>query len=162
MTVSYDREIRTLRFMQGYGDDLLADIAPEDFCRQPVAKMNHPAWIIGHLAVAADHHAAEAGGTPQLVGWDRRFDFGTEPSADPADYPGKAELIDAWHAANDRYIAAVSTAAPQALAEPTRGPLAEALPTVGDFLTFSLTAHTSLHLGQLSAWRRAAGMPRLF
>ena len=158
----YEREIKTLRFMQGYGDQLLADIAPEDFCRQPVAKMNHPAWIIGHLAMAADAHAAEAGGTRQLEGLDKRFDFGTEPSTDPADYLSKEELINAWHAANDSYIAAVSTVSPEALAKPTRGPLAEALPTVGDFLTFSLTAHTSLHLGQLSAWRRAQGLSRLF
>ncbi|MEM6855360.1 MAG: DinB family protein [Planctomycetota bacterium] len=158
----YDREIKTLRFMQGYGDQLAADIAPQDFCRQPVEGMNHPAWIFGHLALAADAHAAYVGGTPQLGDWNERFGFGSELLIHPDEYPSKDELMTAWHDANERYIVAVAGASAEDLAKPTQGPLVESLPTVGDFLTFSLTAHVSLHLGQLSAWRRASGMPRLF
>ena len=158
----YDREIKTLRFMQGYGDQLIAEIDPQDFCSQPVEGMNHPAWILGHLAFAVDAHAAHVGGKPQLSDWNKTFGFGTELSTDPAAYPGKDELIKIWHDANERYIAAVSSASAEDLAQPTKGPLAEPLPTVGDFLTFSLTAHVALHLGQLSAWRRAKGMVKLF
>ena len=36
------------------------------------------------------------------------------------------------------------------------------LPTVGDMSTFLILVHTSLHLGQLSAWRRASGKAPLF
>ena len=158
----FEAEIKVLRFMQGYGDDLMADVQDSELCRQPVAGMNHPAWILGHLAVAADHHATYAGASPELGSWYERYDFGSELSGSPADYPGKEELLQAWHAANDRYIAAVSTADPRDLAGPTQGPLARGLPQVSDFLTFSMTAHTSLHLGQLSAWRRAMSKPRLF
>ncbi|MEM1109932.1 MAG: DinB family protein [Planctomycetota bacterium] len=160
--MDFDKEIKVLRFMQNYGDQLLEGIAAEDFCRQPVPGMNHPAWIIGHLATAADSHAGEAGGQPELHGWDKQFGFASELSSDLTDYPGKDELVKAWHDANDRFIDAVSSASPEVLAGPTRGPLGEMLPQVSDFLAFSLTAHTSLHLGQLSAWRRAVGMPRLF
>lgn len=160
--MDFAKEITVLRFMQGYGDDLLADIEPQDMCKQPVSGMNHPAWIIGHLAMAVDSHAESVGGTSQLITWQEQFDYGTTLTTDPADYPAKPELIEAWHAANERFIAAVSSAPPEALNTPTQGPAAQGLPTVGDFTSFSLTAHTALHLGQLSAWRRADGRQPLF
>ncbi|MEM6553432.1 MAG: DinB family protein [Planctomycetota bacterium] len=156
------KEIRVLRFMQGYSDDLVKDIAPADFCTQPVAGMNHPAWIIGHLAYASDGHSAEVGGTPELTHFADRYGFGSEVSGDASLYGSKDGLIELWHAANARYIAAMESATAEQLGKPTRGPLFEAFPTVGEFLSFSLTGHVSLHLGQLSAWRRAMGMPRLF
>ncbi|WP_221435537.1 DinB family protein [Algisphaera agarilytica] len=160
--MDFAKEITVLRFMQGYGDDLVADIEPQDMCKQPVVGMNHPAWILGHLAMAVDSHAESVGGTPQLIDWRDRFGFGTTLTTDPADYPAKSELIETWHAANDRFIAAVSSASPEDLSKPTLGPAALGLPTVGDYTSFSLTAHTALHLGQLSAWRRADGRPPLF
>ncbi|MEM6392016.1 MAG: DinB family protein [Planctomycetota bacterium] len=158
----HDKEIRVLRFMQGYSDDLVKDIATADFCKQPVAGMNHPAWIIGHLAYASDGHSAYVGGTPELSHFAEHYGFGSEVSGNATLYPAKDELMAVWHAANERYIAAVESATPEQLGKPTRGPLGEAFPTVGEFLAFSLTGHVSLHLGQLSAWRRAMGMPRLF
>ena len=33
------------------------------------------------------------------------------------------------------------------------------MPTIGDGLGYLLVAHEANHLGQLSAWRRAMGMP---
>jgi len=158
----FDREIKVLRFMQGYGDLLASDIEPADFCRQPVAGLNHPAWIIGHLAVSADHHSTYAGGEQQLTDWDEKFGFASKLTDDPADYPAKHELLDAWHAANERLIAAVCSASDELLDKPTSGPLGEGLPKARDFLAFSMTGHTSMHLGQLSAWRRADGRPPLF
>ncbi|MEM1446594.1 MAG: DinB family protein [Planctomycetota bacterium] len=157
-----EREAGVLRFMQGYGDDLLADIDPGSMCACPVRGMNHPAWIVGHLAFAADGHSAEAGGVAQLDDWHERFGYGSQLTEEPAAYPSKPELVDAWHAANERLIVAATSADEATLAKPTRGPLAASLPTVGDFLAFSMTGHTSLHLGQLSAWRRASGRGTLF
>jgi len=158
----FEKEIKVLRFMQGFGEQLVADIAPEDFCRQPEPGMNHPAWIIGHLAFAADGHSRYVGGEPQLGDWQDRFGFGSKLTTDPGDYPDKEALLAAWTQANERYAAAASTADPAALAEPTKGPLGQAFPSVGDFICFSMTGHTALHLGQLSAWRRADGRPPLF
>ncbi|MEM8782275.1 MAG: DinB family protein [Planctomycetota bacterium] len=157
-----EREAGVLRFMQGYGDNLLADIEPETMCTSASPDVNHPAWIVGHLALAADAHSVDAGGVAQLGDWNDRFGFGSGLTHDPADYPGKSELIDAWHAANERLIAAATSADAETLSKPKRGRLAASLPTVGDFLAFSMTGHTSLHLGQLSAWRRAMGKPKLF
>ncbi|MEM1211303.1 MAG: DinB family protein [Planctomycetota bacterium] len=158
----HEKEIRVLRFMQGYSDDLVKDIAAEDFCSQPCTGMNHPAWIIGHLAYASDAHSAEVGGTRELEHYAERYGIGSEVSGDASLYGSKDVLVGAWHTANARYIAALESATAEQLGKPTRGPLGEPFPTVGDFLSFSLTGHVSLHLGQLSAWRRAMGMPRLF
>lgn len=162
MNPGFDSPTKVLRMMQAYGDSLCADIPAEDFCKQPVAGMNHPAWTLGHLAFAADRHSRYAGGEPQLTDWETLFGLGSQPSDDPTVYPSKEQLIAAWHAANDRLLAAIESADPARFEEPTQGPLGEALPTVGDFLTFSMTAHTSMHLGQLSAWRRAMGKPAMF
>lgn len=160
--MAFEKEASVLRFMQGYGDMLLSDIAADEMIRQPTPAANHPAWIVGHMAYASDVHVQYAGGVPQLSGWSGRFGRGSMPSDDPSQYPGKDELFAAWHAANNRLIDAVQAATPEQLGQPTQGPLGESFPTVGDFFTFLMTGHTSLHLGQLSAWRRAMGKPHLF
>lgn len=159
----FEDEIRLLNFMQGYGDALLKDIAPQDICRQPIEGMNHPAWILGHLAWVADRHAGYAGDTPKLESWAARFSGGTKPTTNPSDYPAKDELIAAWHDANARLIAAASKATDETLNKPTPSDrLRLTFPTLREFLPFSMTSHTSLHIGQLSAWRRAMGQPPLF
>ena len=51
------------------------------------------------------------------------------------------------------------------MAAPNRLPirfLLRHLPTVGDLLAHLLTTHSAYHLGQLSTWRRAAGLPEVF
>jgi uncharacterized damage-inducible protein DinB len=43
---------------------------------------------------------------------------------------------------------------------PQPGPfLQKELPTLGDILGHLMTTHPSLHLGQLSTWRRVIGLP---
>lgn len=158
----FDKEVKILRFMQGYGDMLLGDIEPQDMCLQPTPGCNHPAWLIGHLAIATDAHSEYAGSPPQLQAWRPMFGMGTSPQPSVEGYPAKDELMQAWHAANERLISAATSASPEMLNLPTEGPLAEVFPKVSDFLAFSMTGHTSMHLGQLSAWRRAAGRPPLF
>jgi hypothetical protein len=154
--------INVLRFLEGYGDTLVADVAPEDFCRQPLPGMNHPAWVFGHLAYASDRHGSLLGNDQQLAGWQGLFAKGSATSDNPADYPSKAELLAAWHAANARLIAAVEAASPEALGATNTYLPRPPLPTLGDFLTYSMTGHTASHLGQISAWRRADGRPPLF
>ena len=37
--------------------------------------------------------------------------------------------------------------------------MAETLPTLADLLSYLLSTHEAMHLGQLSAWRRQLGLP---
>lgn len=159
--------IKILRHHQAYGDSLLADIAPEDFCMQPAGPsstvtLNHPAWIVGHMAFAIDRHATFLGSQQQLAEWAELFGKGSQLSTSPADYPSKDDLVTAWHAANGRMIAAVETADDAVLNGPNTGPLQNQYDTLGEFLAYSMTGHTATHLGQLSAWRRAMGREAMF
>ena len=154
-----EKEIALLKFARGYADSLIGDIEPGDFGKQPVAGMNSPAWILGHLAYALDRHATFAGGEQTLGAWQELFGKGS-PAA--ANYPPKDEIVAAWHGAVERMIATVESADDAALTAPNPGPLPDAFPTVADFLAFSMAVHTSTHLGQLSAWRRADGRPPLY
>ncbi len=154
--------IHTFRESISYCDGLVADIAAEDFCTQPARGMNHPAWIVGHLAFSADRHATFIGGEQKLLAWKELFGKGSPLLADAAAHPSKDELMAAWHDAAKRYLATAEAATPEQLAAPQDYVRPENFPTLGDFITFSMTAHTAIHLGQLSAWRRAMGRPSLF
>lgn len=158
----FDREAKILRTLQDYGDALMQDLHAEEMCSQPTPDCNHAAWLVGHLAYAADAHSQYAGETPRLDSWQSLFGMGSTPKPSMQAYPTKDELIDAWHDANERLVAAAKGAGPVLLDQPTLGPLVETLPTVADFLAFSMTGHTATHVGQLSAWRRAIGRPKLF
>ena len=158
----FEIETATHRFIRQYGANLLADIEDKDFCHQPQPGMNHPAWIVGHLAFALDAHAFYFGEPRQLESWSNAMGIGSTVSPDPDHYPDRAELLASFEAASDRMMAAVESATPEMVAEANSGMLSEAFPTVGDFVPFSLIGHPSLHFGQLSAWRRADGRPALF
>jgi len=41
---------------------------------------------------------------------------------------------------------------------PLEGRIAEFLPTIGIMVNFMANSHHMMHLGQLSAWRRAIGL----
>ena len=42
---------------------------------------------------------------------------------------------------------------------PGEGRLRDMCPTIGAAVNFLMCAHTMVHLGQVSAWRRAVGLP---
>ena len=46
--------IHVNRFLVGFGQGLLSEIPDERMTEQPLPGVNHPAWILGHLALTAD------------------------------------------------------------------------------------------------------------
>lgn len=141
---------------------MLGDLKLDEMCLQPTPGCNHAAWIVGHLAIAADTHGQYAGAERLLSDWDPLFGMGSTPKPSSGEYPAKGELIATWHRANERIVTAAQGADEVLLCKPTQGPLAATLPTVADFLAFSMTGHAATHIGQLSAWRRAIGRPNMF
>lgn len=120
-------------------------------------------WIIGHLAVSADFARYLCGQSAICpVRWRSEFNPGTQPSHDVTRYPPMAELCETfWRVHNDLLIAA-SNADPAALAaENPYAPAREGFPLAGDFVAYLMSSHLAYHLGQLVAWRAAAGMGRL-
>ena len=84
-------------------------------------------------------------------------------SKNRSDYPAKDELINTFEAAFKNAAELYDKSSAEALSQQQKLGFFEAeLPTVGDMATFLIISHTNLHLGQLSAWRRATGKAPLF
>lgn len=159
-----DSDIRINRFLVGYCGMLAADIPEERLAEQPLPGVNHPAWILGHLAVTGEAAVSLLGGEKALpAAWGELFGPGSKHTALRSAYPSKAELL---RAVEDIYAKArelASTADADRLARPNPSErFSQHLPTVGDAVAFLLTGHLGVHLGQFSSWRRMIGLPAMF
>src|SRR5688500_3953437 len=80
---SFDYTLHYLR-------EQVADVPAADMVAQPAGIANHPAWLIGHLAYAAELLAGALGVAPWLpTGWAERYGTGSVPAADPRRYEPK-------------------------------------------------------------------------
>ncbi len=146
-----------------YGRKLVADIADEQMSAQPAPgmSMNHAAWVLGHLAYVADSMISVFDEKPAMSKeWKTLFNLASKPIADRAAYPSKAELLAAYEQAYARLSGIVAEASEETLSREFPNPkLRDSLPTIGIAMIHVLGSHHGLHLGQLSAWRRALGLP---
>ena len=147
----------------GYAKQILADIDDASMCQQP-AGLNHPAWLLLHLSTAADYAASLLGGKGVCpADWNAKADTKKPLTQNRDDYPSKEELVSTFEAAFRNAADLYEKSSTEALSQPQKlGFFETELPTVGDMATFLIIAHTNLHLGQLSAWRRATGKTPLF
>ena len=148
------------KFNLGVAERLVADLTPEQMVLQPSGVVNHPAWSLGHLVTSANGLAMLLGLEADIApGWHKTFATGGIPSGDAADYPSKSELLAALSAQHERNTEALLQTDPARLAQAHPDErLRQYFPTVGDTVMFLMTSHEMSHLGQLSAWRRAAGI----
>lgn len=160
----FETESRINQFLIGYCQMLAADIPEERLAEQPLPGVNHPAWILGHLAISGDFAAAVLGGEKVLPeSWGTLFGPGSKLTANRANYPCKAELLEAIQSGFQRARELAASATPEILARPNPNRMLRGgLPTVQDAYAFLLTGHFSLHLGQFSTWRRMIGLAPLF
>jgi DinB superfamily len=159
-----DSELNVNRFLVSYCRMLVGDIADERLAEQPLPGVNHPAWILGHLAISADRGCSLLDAPKQLpASWPLLFGSGSGLSATRIDYPSKDELLRAVEQGFERLRQTIATATPEKFAKlATNPPTKEALPTIKDGIAFLLTGHLGIHLGQLSTWRRMIGLLPLF
>jgi DinB superfamily len=146
-----------------YAKQILADIDDSSMCQQP-SGLNHPAWLLLHLATAADYASSLLGGQGVCpAGWNELADTKKPQTQTRSDYPSKEELVSNFEAAFKHAADLYEKSSAEDLNKQQKlGFFETELPTVGDMATFLLIAHTNLHLGQLSAWRRATGKAPLF
>ena len=148
----------------GYADMLIADVDDADFTAQPLPDTNHPAWILGHLAMAADGAIGLLGGdkltTPE---WTTKFGRDSKISGIRSDYPSRDEIVRVFRETHARVRELAANADMERMQRPNpNARLRERFPTIGEMCTFLMTGHLGTHLGQLSAWRRMRGLPPLF
>lgn len=145
---------------------LVADLSEEQLVKQPAAKVNHPAWVLGHLIVV-DYAFLTVlnGGQPQAPAWIDdavRATYGakSEPVADPAKYQRKQWYLERLAIAHEQVLAKLRTLKAEDLDAPHPDPARrERFPTVGHVVPFYGIWHESYHAGQLSTWRRVQGLP---
>jgi len=136
------------------------ELTEELMVRQFPGVPNHPAWTIGHLVYSAQAMGGELGLAPWLPpSWVALFGTGSIPQPSAATYPSRSELLNALSDAQARITQCLTSLTSEALA----APLPDAryrpvFPSVGHAAVHILCGHSSFHLGQLSVWRRAAGL----
>ena len=144
-----------------YAQALIADLTDEQFVLRPGGSMNHPAWILGHVAM---YHPV----TVQLLAGkpvddpknDRLFGFaGVGPIDDIKAYGSKQAMALRFEEGHEAVAQALLSAKPQALQQPpSLERWAKVYPPVEFMLPDLLIHHESMHIGQISVWRRAAGL----
>jgi len=139
---------------------LLDGVPDQRMTGQPVAGMNHVAWIVGHLVHSFEMIGGELQIKPWLPqGWATLFGTGNWPSPMGESYPSKTELVAALDDGQRRIVDALNAMTDKDL----DGPLPDerhrhVFPTLGSAVLHILTVHAATHVGQLSAWRRAMGL----
>jgi uncharacterized damage-inducible protein DinB len=128
---------------------------------QPVGIKNHPAWIVGHLIYSCQLLGGVVGLAPWLPeDWPRRFGTGSLPVSDPALYESKERALAILRDAQDRLSRAVGELPDSRLDEPFPDPsYRPVFPTIRHALTQVMVGHTAMHIGQVTVWRRAMGLP---
>lgn len=151
------------KFLLVQATALLAALDDSHRAAEPAAGMKTAGWLIGHLAVTGDFARRLCGQQPICpVEWRTMFNPGSFPSTNPDDYPPMATLRDTFFAVYTDLSDAAPKADPKSLAvQNPFGPGRAAFPTAGDFVGYLLTGHLAYHLGQLVAWRTAAGLSRV-
>lgn len=155
---------------RGYAERLLKDVNPQNFARFPVIgdlaiKINHPAFVFGHLSLypvqLAEMVGVSTAGIEVPTSWRDLFMMGVECVDDPKGtiYPSMSELTETFFGATDALIGMLDHIDPAKLDLPLENPARrERFGTVGAFLTYILLAHPQSHLGQISGWRRCMGL----
>lgn len=145
-----------------YALALLHDLTDAQMLLRPGDNMNHPSWILGHICLYHPIVPAllrgESFGDPAD---DPLFGFRVQgPHSDPAVYGSKEAQIHRFVDGHETVSQALLSATPEQLSRPPSLPRwSESYPTVEFMLPDLLLHHESLHIGQLSIWRRAAGLP---
>jgi len=127
---------------------------------EPVPGLKTAGWLLGHLAVTGDFGRRLCTRPPLCPReWRSAFNPGSTPSPNVGDYPPMSQLRETLLAVYNDLCAAFPTVDAAAFSAPN--PFTPALgdyPTAGDFAAYLLNGHLAYHLGQLTAWRAAAGL----
>lgn len=150
------------RALLALADRALAGLDDSHLAVEPAAGAKTAGWLIGHLAVTGDFARRLCGRTALCPAeWRAAFNPGTTPSLIVTDYPPMSDLGGVMLAVyRDLGDAALHVPAAALDAENPYAPKREEFPTAGEFIAWILAGHFGYHLGQLVAWRAAAGLGR--
>ncbi|TWT91481.1 DinB family protein [Neorhodopirellula pilleata] len=154
----------------GYAERLIEGVQPDQFARFAEVggtkiESNHPAFVLGHLSLYPCRIVEDLGGDSSAIKPSAKYDALFSPAATCLDdpegklYPPMEEIAQKFFTAHQAAIEALLQADDAAFKvenpnEKMRGKFA----TKGAMHAFYLGGHIMIHMGQISAWRRAMGL----
>jgi hypothetical protein len=156
--------IRTVLMFSDKGMKYLGEMSDAPLLRPGPWGGNHAMWIAGHLTVVEGRLHQMLHGTPNPVHhWKPLFDWGSEPTDDPADYPPFDEVMEKFKELRAQTHAFLDEVGEEGLDQPTKcqPPGFGGFETAGKAIII-IAGHACGHLGGLNVVRAAAGKQRLF
>jgi DinB superfamily len=156
--------IRTVLKFSDMGMKYLGEMSDQPLLRPGPWGGNHAMWIAGHLTVVEGRLHQMLHGTPNPVHhWKPLFDWGSEPTDDPADYPPFDEVMEKFKELRAQTHAFLDEVGEEGLDQPTKcqPPGFSGFETAGKAIII-IAGHACGHLGGLNVVRAAAGKQRLF
>ena len=160
MTTTISTVATPATFVSGFGKMLYGDIEADRFADRLGTTINHPAFILGHLAYYAGVCVQLLGGDIELTEEEATlYQHGAECTDDPARYLKKDAAISHY----DERTQFASDFVAQCSAEvlhttPDEHLFSGRFETLEQIAAFMLIGHPMFHFGQISEWRRVAGM----
>lgn len=154
----------------GYAERLLVGIETSQFgsfarAGDRIIESNHPAFIYGHLSLYPSRIVSELGGDATSILPSSKYEELFSPKAtcvdDPENviYPGKDELVEVFFSAHNKAVETLLNANDDLFAvENPNEAMRSKFATKGAMHAFYVGGHLMMHIGQLSAWRRAVGL----
>ena len=136
------------------------DIDESMFADRVGTTINHPAFVLGHLAYYFGVCVQLLGGEVELSENESTlYQHGADCLDDASMYLDKANCIAQYNTRLEEALGFVASCDAEVFDRSTAGtPFEGRMDTLGQVAAFMLVGHPAFHIGQLSAWRRVAGM----
>ena len=142
------------RFNSGFLEKMVGDLSPDEWLRRPDERLNHIAWIVGHVVWTRKQLLGRLGAEWSLP-WLGSFARGMKCD-DAAAYPSSAALIDAWREVSGVLAGTLDSVPEDLLAQSsTSGPPSTDGKVSG--IVIFLAFHETYHIGQASYVRSWLG-----
>ncbi len=154
-----------------YAESLLVGVQADQFGRfaapgGQVIQSNHPSFILGHLSIYGPQICKDLGKPANSLELSDDYKSVYSHTAKCIDdpngdvYPAMGLVVEKFFESYRLAIECLNAADNSAFDVPNSNPNSVArFPTIAAMHAFYVGGHMMLHLGQLSAWRRATGMP---
>lgn len=153
-------------FNLSYAKQLVEDLNHEQMITSPGCGFeNHPAFTLGHLVTGTAMTIEDLGADSEIPnGWMELFSrMGPGdprlPSEDKEVYPIKSQLITELDRQHERLKQIIKDIPEEKLSDIISWRFSSYMPSMLDLVIFMCINHEAMHLGQLSAWRRAMKLP---
>ncbi|MCA9260196.1 MAG: DinB family protein [Planctomycetales bacterium] len=159
----FEKELAISRWQLSQFERVVADLDDDVFFSPGLGHDKSPAWIVGHLALAADQGRQALQPEVETSLDSALFGAGTSGRLERSCGLGRDLLCATLRASYEQLHEAAADADFDVLGRPHECELFAATPieTVMDLTAYLLTSHFATHLAQLSICRRAIGRSTL-